>query len=142
MLVLMTAMVMLIAPSAHVLLQSLVCGVVTLGVLWIKGKRKVAEAARLRGDARSQGELGELLFFHRFELESRVRRARLAATLLGVVIPACFILMRGLLNSTQAWLGFAGVICTIIGGGAYILFVRLPRLRRELAALKGEPTHS
>lgn len=124
-----TSMMMLINPGTAVLAESLLAALL-LGAVWLTGRRKIAEVARQRGDA------GELLFLHRVELEQRLHAARRAACVLPALVPFCFYVLRGLLVSTQAWIGFGGMVCMIAGALAYVLKVRLPGLRRELAAFK------
>jgi hypothetical protein len=115
-------------------LPSLLAGSVLLVVLWGIGRRKFGQLARHREDA------GELLFLHRFELEERLRAARRSAIAIPFMIPFGFCVLRGLLVSTQAWIGFGGIVCMMLAVLAWVVLVRLPRLRRELDALKAGAT--
>jgi len=127
-----TSMVTLISRHpAQTAWHAMVAGVVTLGIIWISSRMKLARAARQRDD------VGELLFLYRSELERRLRATwRVAA--IPVVIPLFFSAIHERLVSTQAWVGFIGMVCIMLAAMAHVVFIRRPRIQRELAALKAD----
>ena len=127
-----TSMAMLIGRHPEqIAWEALIAGAVIFGTVWVVSRVKLGHAAR------HQQDVGELLFLYRSELEKRLRATRRVAAM-PVLIPLFFLAIRERLVSPQAWAGFVGMVCMMLGASAYVLLVRRPGIQRELDALKSE----
>ncbi len=118
-------------PLAIALIET-VAGTLVFGFVWLLSKRRLTKIAGMK-------QQGELLFQHRFELESRVRGA-LRVLLLPLTLPFIYLELRPLLVSAQSWIGFGLVAAAILAQTSFVLFIRRPALQRELRELTSNQT--
>lgn len=102
-------------------------GTAVFTLVWLVSKRRRAALAGIK-------ETGELLFQHRFELETRLRATRRVLAL-PILLPFIYLELQSILNSTRSWVGFGLLAAALVAQTGFVFFVRRPQLQRELNEL-------
>lgn len=135
--------VIALAPMMMLMESDVLGSAALLGISWALAIawRFWSVRRRLAAVSRYEGDTGEILFFYRRELEDRLRSSRFVLLLVPLWAALVALRIAHPFETTQQWIGFAGLGAVILGAVAYVWLVHRARVMRELSQLRADLQH-